>query len=150
MDEIHVLKNILQKLTCCSQNLEYRLKSATPFFRVARDKMTGLVVAYVCGTCSTAEKLQHESMFEHEPHGGLLCLHSVTTEASWRRKGLATALLRNYVDHILSTQPQIKKIALLTKFKSGGLYRECGFAMEGPSEVQHGQEQWYEMSLSRK
>jgi N-acetylglutamate synthase-like GNAT family acetyltransferase len=67
-----------------------------------------------------------------------------------RHKGVATALLQSYISTIWETQSHIEKIALLTKFESGGLYLKCGFKMVGPSQVQHGKEQWFEMIQIRK
>jgi hypothetical protein len=45
---------------------------------------------YVCGTCSSAATLTHESMSRHEPEGRLLCIHSVCVAEARRRKGVAT------------------------------------------------------------
>ncbi|GLC71902.1 hypothetical protein PLESTF_001179100 [Pleodorina starrii] len=105
------------------------------------------VVGYVCGTCTNAGRLTHDSMATHDPEGSLLCIHSVVVEAALRRKGLATRLLRAYVLYVQATTPNLRAVRLICKQDLIGLYEKAGFRLLGPSDVVHGRDPWFEMAL---
>ncbi|EFJ49157.1 hypothetical protein VOLCADRAFT_104364 [Volvox carteri f. nagariensis] len=133
------------------QKLEFRILSAPNVFMVAMQCRDGgaepEVVGYVCGTCTNAGRLTHESMATHDQEGALLCIHSVVVEAGLRRKGLATRLLRAYVPYVQATTPHLQAIRLICKQDLIGLYEKAGFTLAGPSDVVHGRDPWFEMVL---
>ena len=43
--------------------------------------------------------------------------------------------------------PEVERVRLLCKRELIGFYEGVGFRMVGPSEVEHGADQWYEMSM---
>jgi GNAT superfamily N-acetyltransferase len=103
------------------------------------------IVGYVCGTCSSASSLTHESMAAHDPDGALLCVHSVCVAEPHRRKGVATKLLSAYMHYVAGGSPHVQEARLLCKQHNVGLYERAGFELLGPSPVVHGAEQWLEM-----
>ncbi|GIL68425.1 hypothetical protein Vafri_21706 [Volvox africanus] len=133
------------------EKLDFRIQHAPNLFMVAmqcRDGGEGpLVVGYVCGTCTSAGHLSHESMATHDHEGSLLCIHSVVVEAPLRRKGLATRLLRAYVVYVQATTPHLRGIRLICKQDLIGLYEKAGFILVGPSGVVHGRDPWFEMAM---
>ena len=131
--------------------LAYRQAHAGEFFLVgvaASEESPGEdeIVSYVCGTLTMADALTHESMTTHEPAGSTLCVHSVVVEGARRRKQIGTRTLRAYVRVVCERAPNVEKIVLLCKRELVGFYEGCGFKMVGPSDVEHGADQWYEMS----
>ncbi|EEY63205.1 uncharacterized protein PITG_15429 [Phytophthora infestans T30-4] len=89
-------------------------------------------------------------MSRHDPHGSLLCIHSVVVDQTFRRRGLATQLLKRYVEVILDLQPHVKRIMLISKANLVGFYVNCGFSVTRLSPVVHGQDPWFELSLDCK
>jgi GNAT superfamily N-acetyltransferase len=58
------------------------------------------IIGYVCST--RCNDFTHESMFSNHLHDGpILAIHSVVVCDEYRRKGIATAMLQNYVQSIL-------------------------------------------------
>lgn len=105
------------------------------------------VVGFVCGTCTSAPTLTHESMSKHDPEGSLLCVHSVVVDPSLRRRGLATRMLRAYTGYVAATSPQVAGVRLICKQDLIRLYEGAGFRLLGPSDVVHGKDPWYDMAL---
>lgn len=134
------------------ENLAFRQASAGDFFLVGvqsgatRDGGDELV-SYVCGTLTADTVLTHESMSEHNPDGTTLCVHSVVTEGGHRRKQIGTKTLKAYVQWVVRRRPEVELVLLLCKRELIGFYEGVGFRMVGPSEVEHGADQWYEMSM---
>jgi predicted GNAT family N-acyltransferase len=114
-------------------NLQFRAEAAAPYFRLAivDDKIAG----YICGTLTNDDVLTHASMETHDDGGRNLCIHSVCVPAPLRRRGIALAMLHNYINTIKTTQPQIKKTMLIAKQDVGPLYEAAGFSKLGLSEV---------------
>ncbi|CAM9143307.1 unnamed protein product [Phaeothamnion confervicola] len=87
-------------------------------------------------------------MSQHDPQGSTLCVHSVCVEQSRRRRGLATAMLKSYVESVALGQPNCAEIRLICKAPLLGLYARCGFSIVGQSDVVHGADPWFEMGLA--
>lgn len=71
---------------------------------------------------------------------------SVTVLAEYRRRGYASAMLREYVQQVLATTT-VYRLRLLSKAYLLGFYQSCGFIFLRVSPVQHGQETWFELGL---
>jgi GNAT superfamily N-acetyltransferase len=90
------------------------------------------IVGFICGTKCRA--FTHESMRQHEPHGKLLAIHSVVVAEPYRRRGIATKMLREYIDRIrrvddtlAETTTATQTIVLLSKKHLLPFYINCGF-----------------------
>ena len=70
------------------ERLEYRMREAPGLFLVAVEAEE--VIGFICGTASSANCLEEDSMATHEPEGRLLCIHSVCVAEVKRRLGVAT------------------------------------------------------------
>jgi len=135
------------------ENLAYRQTHAGAFFLVGIQVGTSPtepggdeMVSYVCGTLTAADVLTHHSMSTHEPAGTTLCIHSVVTEGGHRRTQIGTRTLRAYMQWLVSNTPEVERVLLLCKKELIGFYEGAGFRMVGPSLVEHGADQWYEMA----
>jgi GNAT superfamily N-acetyltransferase len=119
-----------------------RITKAPMFFMKALDGSS--LVGFVNGTLAT--ELTEESMSSHEPHGTVLCIHSVVVDPAHRSKGIATWMVLQYLERSLQLCPQVKQCALLSKAHNARLYERCGFTNLGPSGVDHGSETWLLMT----
>ena len=77
----------------------------------------------------------------------MLCIHSVCVAEEYRRKGIATGMLLQYVTN-MEKFPFVKIIALISKAKLIQLYESAGFKLVGPSDVVWGKEQWFELRIN--
>ena len=137
---------------CSAANFAYRLEHAAPFFKAVvsppSDSSSVRILGFVVGTLSVASELHHQSMFEHAPEGRYLCIHSVVVAAEWRRRGLASAMLREYLRQVRAEQgSSLDAVVLICKRHLIPLYEGCGFKLVGPSAVVHGVEQWFECRM---
>jgi ribosomal protein S18 acetylase RimI-like enzyme len=111
-------------------SLQYRQHHAAPFFLCAvnpADDDTDTVIGFICSTKCLS--FQHESMTTHVPNGSLLAIHSVVIAAPYRRRGLATRMLREYIEMVQQIDPvhRPEKIVLLAKANLLAFYVKCGF-----------------------
>jgi ribosomal protein S18 acetylase RimI-like enzyme len=132
-----------------NSDLQYRQHNAAPYFRCAvveDDDDNSKLVGYICST--RCREFEHESMATHVPDGRLLAIHSVVVPEEYRRKGIATKMLKDYVEHMRATNDgTIEKLVLLAKQNLLAFYENCGFQVIGPSAIEHGSEQWYDLEL---
>uniref|UniRef100_A0A7S1ETD7 N-acetyltransferase domain-containing protein n=1 Tax=Timspurckia oligopyrenoides TaxID=708627 RepID=A0A7S1ETD7_9RHOD len=134
------------------QKLELRAKQASDLFLVAFDPMQNEnpIVAYACATLAAGE-LTEESMAAHDPQGDNVCIHSVVVQKQLRRNGLGSAVLEAFIRHVEKVHStsqkfrNLKRFSLLAKKHLCTFYIKCGFELIGPSPVEHGAEQWFEL-----
>ncbi|KAG7397328.1 hypothetical protein PHYBOEH_000910 [Phytophthora boehmeriae] len=128
--------------------IRFRQKNAGAFFWVAYLADNGdTPIGFVNGTLTTHGELTDESMSEHEPEGDLLCIHSVVVDKAYRRRGFAAQMLKKYVQGIVESQLQVKRIILIAKAYLVGFYVSCGFSVTRLSPVVHGVDPWLELDL---
>jgi PhzF family phenazine biosynthesis protein len=131
--------------------LQYRQHHAAPYFRCAVVKDSegddnDNVVGYICST--RCRDFEHESMSTHVFNGPLLAIHSVVVKDEYRHKGIATAMLKDYVEEMRSMNDgSMEKLVLLAKQNLLAFYVNCGFSVVRPSAIQHGADQWYDLEL---
>lgn len=103
------------------------------------------IIGFVCST--RCDLFEEESMTAHEPTGALLAIHSVVVEERYRRQGIASAMLRAYLEKIRNENldGSIRSVVLLAKVHLLGFYVNCGFQVNRPSPIVHGKELWYEL-----
>eukprot|EP00980_Cylindrotheca_fusiformis_P023470 scaffold10507_cov128-Cylindrotheca_fusiformis.AAC.3 len=124
-------------------SLKYRLSHAPKYFQAA--VLEESIIGFVCGT--RCNHFEEESMSSHDDTGKLLAIHSVVVQENYRRQGIATAMLKEYVKKVQqeNTDGSIKSIVLLAKSHLLGFYVNCGFQVNRPSPIVHGQELWYDL-----
>lgn len=86
-------------------------------------------------------------MSDHDPDGTTLCIHSVVTAATMRRRGVAQSMLSQYIAHVKSEAPSVQLIKLIAKEAITPLYMKAGFRLLGPWAGEHGSEPWLEMEM---
>jgi uncharacterized protein YciI/GNAT superfamily N-acetyltransferase len=126
------------------EGLNYRLANASDYFQCAiLDETT--IIGFVCST--RCEEFEEESMSTHVDTGSLLAIHSVVVQEEYRRKGIATAMLKAYLETVQNenVDGSIQSFVLLAKSHLLGFYVNCGFRVNRPSPIVHGQELWYEL-----
>lgn len=125
------------------ESLEYRQNQATPYFRCA--VLNNQVIGFICSTrCNSFE---HESMSTHHSEGKILAIHSVVVKEECRQKGVAFAMMGDYVSTVKGRKDGIEKIVLLAKEHLLGFYVRCGYKVTKASDITHGKDLWYDLEL---
>lgn len=105
----------------------------------------GHLVGYVCATLTSSPSLTHDSMAHHEPNGAYVAIHSVCVARSHLRRGIATALLREYLRRLEAPASPVRGALLIAHEELVPLYTKAGFELVGPSPVTHGARPWFEL-----
>jgi predicted PhzF superfamily epimerase YddE/YHI9/GNAT superfamily N-acetyltransferase len=129
-------------------SLQYRQHHAAPYFRCAYlgiDDDDKEVIGFICAT--RCHEFEHEAMSTHHPEGPLLAIHSVVVAEEHRRKGVATAMLLDYIDKMREMDDGVQKLVLLAKKDLLSFYVDCGFSVIKPSDIVHGGDRWYDLEL---
>ena len=110
--------------------LQYRQHHCSRYFRCAvldgADDDHDVVIGFVCST--KCHIFQHESMSVHEGSGRVLAIHSVVVAERYRRQGIATRMLKDYVQAVLAEdEDPPEKFVLLSKAHLLAFYVNCGF-----------------------
>lgn len=86
-------------------------------------------------------------MSHHDFNGDYVALHSVCVSKDHQRKGIASALLKEYIARLKNSPDPLKGILLIAHEELVKLYQSVGFELVGKSDVQHGSRPWYEMKI---
>ncbi|KAL5483515.1 hypothetical protein ACEPAI_8747 [Sanghuangporus weigelae] len=106
-----------------------------------------VIIAFVCATRSELPTLTGESMKKHDHNGSSVCIHGVVVASQYQRRGIAIALLNEYVSRI-RRDGLTKRILLICHENMRALYEKAGFEYIGPSSVVHGPLPWDEMRIT--
>ncbi len=120
------------------EKITYRSENARDYFLVLKKISDGTIVGFVNGTCVPGREIEHCSMAEHCATGRTLVIHSVTVDASYRRQGIATDMLKQYLYNIYRLKT-VDRVLLLSKAYLLTFYLQCGFQFIRLSPVVHGQ-----------
>ncbi|KAJ1955401.1 hypothetical protein EC988_001902 [Linderina pennispora] len=119
----------------------YRFQTAPELFLGAFD--ADGIVGYIMSTRSSLPLVTHEAMERSDPKGQTVCIHSVCTRQDWQHKGLATQLLLKYTE-LARELGNVSRLAMMSRENLVGFYERVGYKCLGPSDVQHGEEKWYD------
>mmetsp|Transcript_21602 Transcript_21602/g.60031 ORF Transcript_21602/g.60031 Transcript_21602/m.60031 type:complete len:175 (+) Transcript_21602:334-858(+) len=129
------------------EKMEYRLERAADLFMAAVKAGTNQVIGYTCATATAKEQLEEETMSVHEPEGTTVCIHSVCVAADEQRNGVATRMLKAYIQWVQQSFPSATNLQLICKAEKKDLYERVGFELVGPSKVVHGSDPWLDYKL---
>eukprot|EP00239_Pterosperma_sp_CCMP1384_P007878 CAMPEP_0197855514 /NCGR_PEP_ID=MMETSP1438-20131217/26783_1 /TAXON_ID=1461541 /ORGANISM="Pterosperma sp., Strain CCMP1384" /LENGTH=194 /DNA_ID=CAMNT_0043470653 /DNA_START=232 /DNA_END=816 /DNA_ORIENTATION=+ len=128
------------------ESIQFRCDRAGDLFLVAVKGEN--IIGFVNGTLTAGSKLHHDTMSQHDPSGETLCIHSVCVQQDQRRNKVGTKMLKSYIQFVQASTPSIRRIALICKEYLVEFYTSCGFEMVGPSDIVHGKDPWFEMSIT--
>ena len=83
-------------------------------------------------------------MSKHDPTGTSVCTHAVCVSQAYQRRGIAKALLREYIKR-LELEGRYNRLLLICHLELRQLYESVGFEWVGASAVVHGPKAWFEM-----
>ncbi|KPV72628.1 uncharacterized protein RHOBADRAFT_29794, partial [Rhodotorula graminis WP1] len=128
-------------------SLQYRQANAGDLFLGAFTRSPRQLVAYVCATRTSSPTLTHDSMQAHDPQGPYVAIHSVCVDEAHRRKGVAVALVKEYLARLDRDHDSVLGARLIAHDNLIKLYQRAGFQLVGRSKVVHGAKPWYELKV---
>eukprot|EP01129_Flabellula_baltica_P001153 TRINITY_DN11062_c0_g1_i1.p1 TRINITY_DN11062_c0_g1~~TRINITY_DN11062_c0_g1_i1.p1 ORF type:complete len:173 (+),score=27.62 TRINITY_DN11062_c0_g1_i1:20-538(+) len=150
VDAINALESVCfpEDEAASLETIKYRIEHAGDYFFLCIDESDPTpLIGMVNGTLTDANELTHDSMTHHVDGGRTYCIHSVSVRPDKRRQKIATKMLCRVIE-MIKEENKIDLILLMCKQYLISFYQECGFTLLGESHVEHGQDQWYEMSLN--
>ena len=85
-------------------------------------------------------------MATHDPAGNYVAIHSVCVDKAQQRKGIATKLLKEYLNRLRAAK-RYHGARLIAHDELVGLYQGAGFELVGKSAVVHGRRPWFELRV---
>jgi len=125
----------------------YRQAHAGDLFLGAYTRSPKQLIAYVCATRTSSSTLTHDSMATHDPQGPYVAIHSVCVDEAHRRKGVALALVKEYLARLEVNDDSVLGARLIAHDNLIKLYQQAGFDLVGRSKVVHGAKPWYELKV---
>ncbi|KAJ3277065.1 hypothetical protein HDV01_000117 [Terramyces sp. JEL0728] len=135
---------------CYPEDEAASIETMTSRFKQAPDLFYGAfldneLIGLVMATATQSKSITKESMTLHDPNGRIICIHSVCTHPDYRKLGLASKMLQNYID-ILREWRQ-KRVSIIVHEYLVPFYTKLGFKVRGVSDIVHGPDPWLEMNL---
>ncbi|CAG8632893.1 10099_t:CDS:2 [Paraglomus brasilianum] len=115
--------------------LKYRQNQAPSLFLGAYLPASDYLIGFVVGTLTCSPTLTHASMSQHEAKGKTVCVHSVCVDNMFRRRGVATRLVTEYVRRM--KEENYERIVLISHEYLIPFYENLGFKLVGESKIQH-------------
>ncbi|CAG8791928.1 36719_t:CDS:2, partial [Gigaspora margarita] len=101
------------------------------------------LIGFVVSTLANASTITEESMSHHNPVGKTVCIHSVCVDKLYRRRGVATCMLNEYIKRLRNESQnkdmnlKYERVALMCHENLIPLYQKVGFILKGESQVVH-------------
>ena len=133
---------------CSRKAMKERAEAAPDLFLVAVDQETGKIAGFLNGF-STDEEVFRDEFFTdislYNPSGKHVMLFGLDVLPEYRRKGLASEIVRRYAEREAANG---RKALILTCLDSKvSMYERMGFTDLGMSNSVWGGEEWHEMKL---
>ena len=132
---------------CSEEHMRERIGMAPELFLVAVDQESGRIAGFLNGL-ATDEMVFRDEFFTdaklHNPNGANIMLLGLDVLPEYRRQGLATELVRRYVEREKANH---RRVLILTCLQSKvAMYEKMGFHDDGIANSTWGGEEWHEMS----
>lgn len=132
---------------CSAKDMRERIQKAAELFFVAVDRESGKIAGFLNGIATNEEKFRDEFFTDenlHDPNGSSVMLLGLDVMPEYRRQGLATEIMAQYLER---EQKNGRKIVILTCLQEKvEMYKKMGFSDEGISASVWGGEEWHDMS----
>ena len=130
---------------CSPKSMRERIAAAPELFLIAEED--GVIAGFLNGI-STEEKVFRDEFFTdaslHDAAGANVMLLGLDVRPEFRRRGLATEIVRRYAD--MAAKTGRKQLILTCLEDKVCMYRKMGFLDRGMANSTWGGEAWHEMA----
>lgn len=134
---------------CSEKDMRERIAKVPELFLVAVDRETGKIAGFLNGQATDESEFRDEFFTDanlHDPVGKNIMLLGLDVLPEYRRQGLATEIVRQYIERERQNNRQMLILTCLhSKVK---MYEKMGFHDKGISMSTWGGEEWHEMTKS--
>ena len=131
---------------CSPKSMRERIAAAPELFLIAEED--GIIAGFLNGI-STEEKVFRDEFFTdaslHDRAGTNVMLLGLDVRPEFRRRGLATEIVRRYAD--MAAKTGRKQLVLTCLEDKVCMYRKMGFLDRGMANSTWGGEAWHEMVM---
>ncbi|XP_033644572.1 uncharacterized protein LOC117304303 isoform X2 [Asterias rubens] len=106
-----------------------------------------VVEVNLSATRSSEVHITNYSNNSHEPEGALVCVRTLCVHQDFRNKGVATKLLKHFIQYVQENVKNVRKMGLICHDNLIPMYVKLGFQCRGLSEMP-GDPPWYYMERS--
>lgn len=132
---------------CSEKNMKDRVAKVAELFLVAVDKETGKIAGFLNGLSTNEDSFRDEFFTDadlYDPDGKNIMLLGLDVLPEYRRQGLATELMHQYIRR---QRERNRQMLILTCLQSKvEMYKKMGFRDDGIADSTWGGEEWHEMS----
>jgi len=132
---------------CSEEHMRERIGMAPELFLVAVDQETRRIAGFLNGLATNEVVFRDEFFIDaklHNSDGANIMLLGLDVLPEYRRQGLATELVRRYVEREKANH---RRSLILTCLQSKvAMYEKMGFHDDGIANSTWGGEEWHEMS----
>lgn len=132
---------------CSEEHMRERIGMAPELFLVAVDQESGRIAGFLNGLATNEVVFRDEFFTDaklHNSDGANIMLLGLDVLPEYRRQGLATELVRRYVEREKANH---RRALILTCLQSKvAMYEKMGFHDDGIANSAWGGEEWHEMS----
>jgi len=133
---------------CSPENITKRVGAAPEVFMVAIDEKTGKIAGFLNGLSTMEDKFRDEFFTDislYDPSGKNVMLLGLDVLPEYRRRGLATEIVKQYADREKANGRE--KLYLTCLDSKVSMYEKFGFEDLGMANSTWGGEEWHEMVL---
>lgn len=114
-----------------------------------------VLIGHITATKTPTEKLTEGAMelpseedkdAGHVEYARNVAIHGLVIDPEWRGKNLGTLLMHDYIQK-LSNQDLGSKVIIVAHKELIPFYEKIGFEYHGASDIKHGSETWYDLSI---
>ena len=131
---------------CPKEKMKERVAMVPELFLVAIDKATGKIAGFLNGLATDEIGFRDEFFMDsrlHNPTGSRVMLCGLDVLPEYRRQGLATEIMKQYIQR--ETIRGRKQLILTCLEEKIPMYEKMGYRNNGIANSTWGQEEWYEM-----
>ena len=131
---------------CSEAMMKERVAMVSELFLVAVDKATGKIAGFLNGLATDEDGFRDEFFKDsglHNPTGRNVMLCGLDVLPEYRRQGLATEIMQQYIQR--EAKRGRKQLILTCLEEKIPMYEKMGYRNNGIANSTWGQEEWYEM-----
>ena len=133
---------------CSPQSMKARIQRAPELFLVAVEEESGRIAGFLNGLATGEESFRDEFFTDvglYDPEGKNVMLLGLDVLPEYRRKGLATELVRRYAQR--ERENSRERLILTCLEEKVPMYQKMGFQDLGLANSTWGGEAWHEMVM---
>jgi GNAT superfamily N-acetyltransferase len=130
---------------------QYIVDNCPELSLVVRNYWSGEIVGVIYGGLMKGTDVTVEKMKQiHDPHGDTLIVHSQCVRTELRGRGIGRHMANHYYYRWITGDKRIHHFATCVRERHIEWMKEYGYTYVGPSELELGEDRWYDIRTFRR